>query len=64
MATAGNSSRYTTGWPNHHSTFLASSGSTETLGQNDWMIISTSSTASGSVAMIMSMAITVSGITG
>ena len=43
--------------------FFASSGSTETFA-NDWTIISTSRTASGSVAMIMSMAITVSGITG
>jgi hypothetical protein len=42
---------------------LASSGSTCTLGESDWIIISTSSTASGSVAMIMSIAITVSGIT-
>ena len=32
-------------------------------GESDWTIISTSSTASGSVAMIMSIAITVSGIT-
>ena len=44
--------------------FFASSGSTVTLGSSDCTIISTSSTASGSVAMIMSIAITVSGITG
>ncbi len=43
--------------------FFASNGSTCALGVIACTIISTSSTASGSVAMIMSMAITVSGIT-
>ena len=35
-----------------------------TDGSTDWMIITTSSAASGSVAMIMSMPMTASGITG
>ena len=44
--------------------FLASCALIVTDGSIDWMIITTSRAASGSVAMIMSMPITVSGMTG
>ena len=44
--------------------FFASWALIVTDGSIDWTIITTSSAASGSVAMIMSMPITASGITG
>jgi hypothetical protein len=43
--------------------FFASSGSVLPTASNDWRICQTSSPASGSVAMIMSIPITARGIT-